>query len=821
MLGVPDDLADDSGRVLAHLQGDLPTQLRLWNLCPPHRRPSPQTLPTELRRALTDEAQHLRRWSTLQALRAGFCTEPSGALLPPEKVPGARLRADLELLAAFYEETRQWELTLQILTAQEESAGDDVERVRLHLERSEILKKLERPRQARDTLRDAFKICSWHDPTRDALYDLVEDEGDWEFLIHEIRRQLMHVEDPMLQSRLWRRLSNAIEKGPGDLEEALRALDAAYRSYPSDGNLLSDIARLAEDLGEIPIAQRALDDYLVYHQPPIDVQLDLAPRLVRLHLEQNTYGGDPDRVITWLEDLAVRSCDEPRALRALAEAHSRVGNAYHACDVLLRLVKLPYKEEDLELWLMLAQLYGGPLQDPLKAEALFWELQDHFPENDVIWEAIDAFYAGADGRVRLVSQLEHVLDRAPQIGWTTEQQRRFMARLGAILGDELGRWRDSQDVYLRAIEVSAQPAPDLAKQRAFAMIHVPGGLRDAYRGFCELLIEDPFQPELLGKAIGLCDNAQAFDRARILRQVARFFTPDAGLHKTDDNLRPKLDPTRDLTSEVLARYLLLPPLRGALYDVLHEALPLIELVHRDDLPKLSDVGGKRIRSKDELNDVFSFAASLLGLGSVKILVGEDGSPVPMVFSSPNAFWIPKEQWEQIDDAARRHWAGYAAGLLWTNLAPLVYLEGRDIWQLLDGIYYSQTQKGLSPNGRTAYTIEAAEKVKSPWHRRARKEISRLLEVAGPRVHGEKADLWIEWLHATGDRCGLLFSGDVGTSMRALLVGEGWRGEHTEATLRRQLNRSPRMHHLIQFALSEDYLALRHAAGLAPRPSNLD
>ena len=823
VLGVPELLAARTEAELKQLDDTPEALASCWSLCPPARRPPHHALPASVRSLHTDEAQGLRRWSTLMALRAGMCTEPASVLLPPNEQDDLELslRPDLELLATFYEQTRQPDMFLQVLAVQEEKAESNAERARLCIERCKVFDRLDRHEESRKALHQAFKVSGFDDPARDLLYDRLESGEDWDFLIQELRRHLRQTEDPARQSELWLRLSHALEQGPKDLEEALRALDAAYRSYPSDGSLLADIARLAEGLGELAIARRALDDYLVYHQPAVEVQLELAMRIVRLNAD-GRQNSEPQRVIAWLEDLVVRSCDDLRALKALAEAHARAGSPFVACDTLLRIVRLPYRADEMEQWLLLAALYAGPLEESERAEALYWELMNYFPEDEALWTAINEFYPRTDkaSRLRLVGQLEALLGRAEEVDLSVEQQRRFYGEMGRILGEELGRWHDSQDVLMRAIDSSIVPAPELAKQRAYAMCRVPGKRRDAYRSFCELLVEDPFQPEILRKAIGLCEDVEAYDRARILKQFAEFFVPESNLHAEDRPIRPKTRVTRSLDVKILTTKLLHPGLRGSVYEVLHEALPLIENVFRDELPELSAVGGKRLKSRNEMSTLYSDAAGVLGLGSVRIFLGNNESPMPMVFDSPNAFWIPKDQWDGMDTACRRHWAGYAAGVLWTGLSKLAYLSGREIWQVLDGIFYSQTGSSLSPGGKSAYTIEAAEKVKSPWHRRARKEIASLLREAGERVNGEQSHQWIDWLQSTGDRCGLVFGGHIGTSTRAMLAGEGWRGELNEKQLRRHLKTNGRLGELLDFALSEDYLRLRYEAGLAPRPSTL-
>jgi len=77
------------------------------------------------------------------------------------------------------------------------------------------------------------------------------------------------------------------------------------------------------------------------------------------------------------------------------------------------------------------------------------------------------------------------------------------------------------------------------------------------------------------------------------------------------------------------------------------------------------------------------------------------------------------------------------------------------------------------------------------------------------------------LYATADRAGLLFSGSLTASIPALLVADGWNPDKANPSyLAARFAKSRRIPELIAFALSEDYLILRHHAGLAMRPSQI-
>jgi tetratricopeptide (TPR) repeat protein len=825
--GVPARLRAGTEREMNALaDGSVTDAERAWLLCPPSRRPPHHHLPSAVRHAQTRGSQALRRWLTMRTLAAGHYNEPASTLLNDNATHNINLQPDLELLAAFYEQTRQWDMLLQVLAAQEEASTLPAERVRLCVERCKVFDQLGRHAEALEAVHGSLQVCDFDDPARDALYDRLEEGGDWEMLISELRRQLMHVDHPEKQSSLWLRLARVYERGPKDFEESLRALDSAYRAFPSDGALLSDIARVAEGLGEHGIARRALDDYLVYHRPDIEQELGLAARLARLHMEHS--GGDPKRVLAWLDDLSSRSCDDPRALKAYAEAHAKGGSPLIACEVLGRVLKMPYRSADLPEWLMLAALYGGAMSDPMRAESLYWDLMGHFPDEDLIWSDIEAFYQSDAGLERIVERLDALLRRAGELGLSAEQQRRFLGRQAQVLGDKLGRWHEAQDVLHKALGLGGPVSADmtdLSKQRAYALCHIQSDIPQAYEALCELLVENPFQPDVLRQALTLCERAEAFDRARVLRQVAKCFMPaHEDLHLEDDGLRPKVMPTRPLEAGALKARLLHPMLRGALYDVLHEALPIVEHVERDRLPTADALGGKRLRGPDNLVRLFDEVGVFLGFGGVKVFLTHDESPEPVVLATPPSLCIPSTRWESLDDAERRHWAGYAAGVLWTGLSPLAYLDGRSVWQLLDGVFYSQTGEGVL-GAKTAYTLEAAEKIKSPWLRRSRKEVAELLgalAASDPEViNPERAPLWSDWILATGDRCGLIFSGDISTSLRALLAGQGWDDTGLQPeTITRHMQSNERVKHLLRFAFSDDHLHLRYAAGLASKPSIL-
>ncbi len=192
--------------------------------------------------------------------------------------------------------------------------------------------------------------------------------------------------------------------------------------------------------------------------------------------------------------------------------------------------------------------------------------------------------------------------------------------------------------------------------------------------------------------------------------------------------------------------------------------------------------------------------------------------MPAVLDEPASYWICADAWAGLQQERRRHWAGYACGMLWTGIARLIYSDPVKIWRCLDGIYCLVTGNGIAV--RDAYTKEAAEQIDSLFERAQRKSVAAMIDDIGcENIPQSAAALWIDGILTTADRAGLLFSGSLSASLSAILLAEGWNPENTDPEyLAARYNRSKRLAPLIKFALSDDYLILRQHAGLAMKPS---
>lgn len=815
-LDFPVEIADRSRETLCQLQ-DIDLAKYIWTALAPAKRPAYNNIPKAILEDASHEAQDLRRWCTISRLLVGDISDPTGLLLPDDRDDNISYRPDLELLAAYFEKFEKWESLLEVLNVQEENTLNEQEAIQVTLQRAWVLAKIKRPEDALRSVQKACEQCSFNNPMRLSLYDYLGHEKDWDFLTDQIRHHLMNTDSNTEKADLCLRLADISKNGTNNLLECLRWLNEAYQNDMTRGDILCDISETAQALGEIDIARRALDDYIQRHKPSLEEQLKLEPRLLELHF--NAPGGDTQRMLAYFEFLAKQSVQSRDCLIILAKAHAIAGDPNAAAEILLRVIDYPFKSEDLELWILLCDLYLDKLNEQPKGEELLWELFKFFPRDEYIFRRLDELYHSPAERKIMVVNLQNAVTQSKVISADATLTRRFLGYAAQILGSELGAWKEAQELYSKALDASPEPSQDLVKNRAYARCRIPGEARSAYKEFCELLIHDPFQPDIYRAAFDICKRNEARDRERILKQLAAVFLPNEGLSENND-LRPKLMDSRQLNDDILFKHLSHPSLRPV-QTLLHEAMPLLNDCLRDNVPKRPNLGGDRIKVP-YIQNIFSMCAAAFGISSIKGFNSHDDSPVPTVLDDPEAYWISLETWETMKPEVQRHWAGYASGLLWTGISKLAFFDPREVWRLLDGIYYLAT-KGRGITERNAYTIEASERINShPFRSGVRRDVAKIIDEIGPEnIPITESPKWLDGLYATADRAGLLFSGSLSASIPAILQAEGWNPEKTSTEyLSARFKLSTRLPQLIAFALSDDYLQLRYHAGLSLAPSTI-
>ncbi|MCL2326365.1 MAG: hypothetical protein FWC40_07735, partial [Proteobacteria bacterium] len=449
ILDMPQVLRKRAHAVLCSLKDDA-MAADLWAALPPYQRPDHKALKKTVLSGTSHDAQDLRRWCAISRLLAGDVSDPTERLLPESRDTAISYRVDLELLAAYFERFEKWLKLLEVLSVQKENTLNEQEQIQVTLQRAWVLSKIKKPDEALASAREACRACSYGNPMRSALYDYLSHEKDWDFLLEQIRQHLMNEEDKAQAAILWMRLANIYGTGMSNPEESLRCLDQAYHANPSKGSILVEISEVAHRLGEIDIARRALDDYIHYHDPSLNEQLGLAPKLLDLHF--NVAGGDAPRMIAYFETLVQKTAQSRDCLITLAKAHAKAGDPHIAAETLLRIVAYPFVEEDLSLWLILADLYQNRLGEATKGEELLWKLFATYPKAEEVFERLDRLYIEPAERRIFVENLKHYVKTSQPIATDPILVRKLLSFAARILSTELGLWSEAQELYSAAIE---------------------------------------------------------------------------------------------------------------------------------------------------------------------------------------------------------------------------------------------------------------------------------------------------------------------------------------------------------------------------------
>lgn len=813
-LNLPEEIQERALEVLCQIS-DFNIAKHLWFALSPAQRPSYDKLPDACFDDDSADARQLKRWRAVSALLDGNIDDSVENLLPENKDDNVSYRPELELLAAYFEQLEAWESLLQVLGALEENMRNEHEIIQIILQRARVLSKIRKPQEALECIRQACEQASFDNDVRLSLYDYLEKQKDWDFLSEQLRKHLLHTTDRFNTCALWLRLANIYRNGMNNLLEALRCLDSAYQADPERGDILLEISQTAEDVEQLDIARRALDDYIQYHYPTIEEQIALAPRLFSLHFMRP--GGDRPRLLVYFDDLLRKSVDSRECRIILAKANAIAGDPARAAQLILSLVDNTISSDDIDLWMTLADIYLEKLNDPKRGEEILWKIFQTYPTAEHIIDRLDQLYTTPVERRIFVENIQNSVATCPAIQSDPERVRKFLAFAASIWGRELGDWKKSQELYSQAIDASCLPDSELFKNRAYARCRISGEAKSAYMEFCGLLVGDPFQADLYKPLVDLCKRNRATDRERIFKQLAQVFIPGENIGSNVTEIRPKMMDSRPLSDDILLKHLPPQPLR-TVQSVLHEAMPILSRVLRDNVPRRTILGGEKIRDA-QITSLFSVCGTAFGINNIKGFVGLDAGQEPTVLDD-DCYWIMPETWQQLSADLRRHWAGFAAGKLWTGISDLTFSDPLSIWRFLDGIYFLATGNGLAQ--RDAYTKEAADSVDNFFDRALRKNIAAMIDNIG-REHFAQADApaWLECINATADRAGLLFSGSLCASLPAILIAEGWNPNNTDRDyLSARYKQSLRLQNLVRFALSDDYLQLRYHAGLSLQPSEI-
>jgi len=584
-----------------------------------------------------------------------------------------------------------------------------------------------------------------------------------------------------------------------DEDRALAALDQALGLRPSWPEALLDRARL---LGAIPgraaDAARDLSSCLALGGEPGA----LAP--VHLELSALYQGplGDAPRAMSHLNAVLASTPDNVEALTRLSRIHREAQNWPAAADALRRLVtsQALSGEEQVPRLLDLAEVRAEGFGDAPAAAELCERALDLAPGHPA---ALDLL-----ARVREKSEdmpgLVNALLRAGGEG--QDAARRSSARLRAarLLAERLGDPGQAAEVLRQAVE--EDPESTVAREQLADLLATqdPEQAAAEHRGILE---RDPARPESWRALYRLFQRTRSHDRAYVAAAVLRF------LQAADASEAAYLDETSPQAPRQTSQVVSLEE-----WEALRHPLdrgPLSELMGLvgEHLGRLlpEPAAAPRLKSAHPLRRQLEELARSLDVREFTLLEDGDGAGLAL---DPT----PADQARVGAEFPRRHAAADQRFLLARVAARLRARNGLadHLGPVRLGEFLAAAVRQVNP----AWSATGdpgdglVRQVGKALPRRTRRQVE---ELAG-RLAPLEVDLiaWYAALSGTGDRAGLLLSGDVTGALQLVLRDGAPPPPRPEgvADIRDAVRSRPDLRDLLRFAASEDHFRLRQKLRMA-------
>ncbi|RAL23565.1 hypothetical protein DL240_05245 [Lujinxingia litoralis] len=623
---------------------------------------------------------------------------------------------------------------------------------------------------------------------------------------------------------LFEELADVCAEHLDDYESALRALTTCWQ-ISEDPAYLRQMVELATRFDRVEDAigfqRRHFDRLTLRLETSVEERIQSAIWLGRLllgtgeeaHLEQ---------AIDCLEDL-VHDYDGlevlHRAERLLARAHMRAGSGRRAAELFENVLKFQVIGEELDDWRALVDVRHRLLGDVSGAYTLQWQIVRAFPDSRADLDLLIDLAAEAGEVVDCVEQLAQ-LSNATSSGAKVD----LLARAAEAADEELGHVEEASRYFERLIELCQHDEERclyFRRRRAFCLARMAGREARAMAAFRELIAEEPFEPTNYRGLETLFDRVQAHDRLRLTRQTLRALGASVELSE----LRTKTTPSRAVDGELVERYLIDDGLRGGVFQALQASMPLVERIFSEVLPQKKALDGQRLRSGDHpVYDALADGFAAIGVLKFRVIVGDSGPDHPVVFAeSTPTVWLNEAMIEGLSEAGLRFVAGYCAALVVSSLAPLMSLDGRQVWHLMEGVALRQIGRGFSERV-DVQSQEFGEQVGGALNTPARRRLAQALEAhegLTARLAQAHCEAWGRDVDTFAARFGLLLCGDAAAAVEAMLRLEGWGLSLEEVATQKRIRNHEGVRAMLAFAHDDAFLELRYRLGLAGRPSSLE
>ncbi len=667
--------------------------------------------------------------------------------------------------------------------------------------------------------------------TLDVLYDSMRRAEQWQLLEASLRA---HVSRDDLSNRrrteLFAAIAEIARDRLDDLETAARALECAWKLSSNPAYLRQRVdVELEREAREQAIECQRLHFQVVSEEEPSpsddepskktdDPDAPDTPRsvtsgleLAELLLEGERTRREGTQLLEQLRQHSMAPKDRERLLRHLGRGYLALDELSSAIDAFRTLLEVPELDETLGDWQALVSIYSERGGDPGTAYELQWRLVREKSASEQALDQLVELAGRSDSLEDCVQQLEDEAELA-----SDDMERQFFARASRVAADDLG-WHDKAVTLVsRAIEAERDTPREFLRARTLALARSVGREEEALAQFRQYLEVDAADAEVYRALLEMFEREQVHERTRLVRQLLRLLDGDVD----DKRVRKKMTPSRPFDDEALEAHLLPDALPPELFYLLQKTVPLLHKVAPEVLPDSDWPSGRLSEPADPLRDAFDDATYAFDLGRYRLETGEDGPASPRIVGDKPSFWMPVSLIESLEGTELHFTAGYLSALAWSNLAPLMAVEGSMFWHLIDGTWLYQKGECLSGanDDIPPETRQMKEAVSSPLLTMTRRRVVGAIESAREHLDDPSPEQWPQLVEQFTHRVGLALCGDLEGALRALMQYQ----EPTPASpaARQRLMKRESVSRLVQFAFTDDYLAARYDIGLGGRPSQV-
>ncbi len=665
--------------------------------------------------------------------------------------------------------------------------------------------------QLHPSIADASNDSPLPDETIDLLYASLRESGQWELLRTCLEA---HVARDGLSSgdrvELFTRLAGVCEQKLDDWEGAIRARTHCWQISEEPAHL-EELVRLDEAAGDYAGAirhqERHYEVMMRRDELGPDAIVKSGRKLAELLLADESRR---DEAVATLENLRESFPDtsfRDGLLRDLAYAYCETDQPRAAVDAFQAFLEVEIDEDNLADWRRLVRLHADDLANPEAAYSLQWRILRAFPTSERALDELVELAYGAGDVDNCVERLESMADEA-----SPDERRVLLTRAARVADEHLQMWEAAERLYGRVLDETdpdAEATHDLVRRRVLCLSRLVGREREAVASFGRLLEHDAFEPAAYRAMLDLFERERALDRSRLARQVLDVLNCE--IDRQD--VRTKTRPSRHFAEEVVDRHLLPEPLDGDVFHLLMQTVPLAEKVWTKELPQKKVLDGRRLPSDHPLEEALEAGAAAFDLRTYTADVGDSGPPAPQVFGADKPdYWFNEQTVSGTSRAEQYFTAGYVSALGWSGLSPLLELDGRQFWHLVEATWLHQTGEGFDERVDVE-SQRLADEIGSPFLAVTRRRIHNAIEPVAERMPEAACELWPEAVHEFAARAGLVLCGDLAAAIRCLLRFEGWELDFDNPETREQITRMDLLARLVRFAFSEDYLAARYEVGL--------